>query len=109
MSNAASPTSHPANLQSPTPNLQPPTSNLQPPRRYAINPFCVILLVPVVASVTKGSDQLTLITRGAFVSACSVFLLCLGAHYWNAVGFVLLLSVGEAIYSPKVWTPWYLV
>ena len=70
---------------------------------YAINPFCIILLVPVVASLTKHRNVVSCVISGAFVSAASPFFLCLGAHYWNAVLFVLVLSVGEAVYSPKVY------
>eukprot|EP00300_Choanocystis_sp_HF-7_P042714 c9421_g1_i1.p1 GENE.c9421_g1_i1~~c9421_g1_i1.p1 ORF type:complete len:499 (-),score=121.94 c9421_g1_i1:84-1580(-) len=69
---------------------------------YAINPFLVIVLVPVVASYSKDVNALLVITIGAWLSAVSVFLLV-----WKsiiaAILFVVLLSVGESIWSPRLY------
>lgn len=40
---------------------------------------------------------------GSFVSAGSVFFLCLGASYLTSILFVVTLSLGEAVYSPRVY------
>ena len=38
------------------------------------------------------------------MSAASGFILVIGAHYWTAIAFVTVLSLGEAIWSPSVYT-----
>mgnify|MGYP003876591745 CR=1 FL=1 len=40
---------------------------------------------------------------GSVVAAGSAFVLCVGASYPSAIVFVVLLSIGEAIYSPAVF------
>jgi hypothetical protein len=42
-----------------------------------------------------------MILYGSVVSASSVFFLCIGPYYWSTALFVIFLSLGEAVYSPK--------
>lgn len=70
---------------------------------YAINPLLVITLVPLIGMLSKQVDSFRMILYGSFLSGSSVFLLCLGPHYTNIAGFLIVLSIGEAIYSPRVY------
>lgn len=70
---------------------------------YAINPAMVILLVPIISAYSRGIHPFKLIVRGSFVTAASPFLLVLGANYFTAIMFVVVLSAGEVIYSPPVY------
>eukprot|EP00180_Rhodochaete_pulchella_P001843 Plantae.Rhodophyta-Rhodochaete_pulchella.ctg2770.p1 GENE.Plantae.Rhodophyta-Rhodochaete_pulchella.ctg2770~~Plantae.Rhodophyta-Rhodochaete_pulchella.ctg2770.p1 ORF type:complete len:475 (-),score=49.35 Plantae.Rhodophyta-Rhodochaete_pulchella.ctg2770:60-1301(-) len=70
---------------------------------YAINPFLIIFLVPVVGLMTKGIRSFDMILYGSFVSGASPFWVCLGNHYWAVALFMVTLSLGEAVYSPRVY------
>eukprot|EP00299_Pterocystis_sp_00344_P010506 c4705_g1_i1.p1 GENE.c4705_g1_i1~~c4705_g1_i1.p1 ORF type:complete len:499 (-),score=76.38 c4705_g1_i1:854-2350(-) len=69
---------------------------------YAINPFLIIILVPIVSAYTKKINPLPVITVGAWISSLSLFVLV-----WQdmaaAIIFVVVLSVGEAIWSPRLY------
>lgn len=70
---------------------------------YSINPFVVIWLVPLVALVTRHIDSFTMILVGSFISALSPFWITVGEQYWAVILFMITLSVGEAVYSPRVY------
>ena len=70
---------------------------------YAINPAIVILLVPVMTAVTARMKGYNVIMWGSFLAAGSVFFLGLGESIWMIVAFQVALSIGEAIYSPRVY------
>jgi len=69
----------------------------------AINPLCVVCLVPLLSSVTAHIPSLRMILLGATISAMSPFFLACGHTYLNAVGFVTMLSLGEACWSPRLY------
>jgi POT family proton-dependent oligopeptide transporter len=70
---------------------------------YAINPALIIVLVPLVSAYTRHVPPLTMIKWGAAVAAASPFCLALSSSVGAAVGFVVLLSIGEACYSPRFY------
>ncbi|GJQ15327.1 hypothetical protein GpartN1_g7118.t1 [Galdieria partita] len=70
---------------------------------YAINPFLVIILVPLIGMLSKGMDSFPMILYGSFLSGGSVFILCIGPYYICIASFLIVLSIGEAIYSPRVY------
>lgn len=70
---------------------------------YAINPAIVIILVPVVTAITSKMNAYKVILFGSFIAAGSVFFLGLGESIVYIVLFQVVLSIGEAIYSPRVY------
>lgn len=70
---------------------------------YAINPFLIIFLVPVIGLLTRKIDSFSMILAGSFVSAVSPFWLCVKQSYASVVLFMATLSIGEAVYSPRVY------
>lgn len=70
---------------------------------YAINPFLIIFLVPVIGLLTRKIDSFPMIVAGSFVSAVSPFWLCVKQSYVSVVLFMVTLSIGEAVYSPRVY------
>eukprot|EP00562_Extubocellulus_spinifer_P035344 CAMPEP_0178689216 /NCGR_PEP_ID=MMETSP0699-20121125/5418_1 /TAXON_ID=265572 /ORGANISM="Extubocellulus spinifer, Strain CCMP396" /LENGTH=557 /DNA_ID=CAMNT_0020334261 /DNA_START=167 /DNA_END=1841 /DNA_ORIENTATION=+ len=70
---------------------------------YAINPALIIILVPLVTAATTTVEPLVMIHYGAYVSALSVFFLVMSTSIWACVLFVSVLSVGEAIWSPRLY------
>ncbi|PSC67761.1 MFS general substrate transporter [Micractinium conductrix] len=70
---------------------------------YSINPAMIVLLVPVVGAMTTDLPHFDMIHYGGWVSALSPFLIVAFNTEWSTAAFVALLSLGEAIWSPR----WY--
>ncbi|MHC4064032.1 MAG: MFS transporter, partial [Planctomycetota bacterium] len=70
---------------------------------YAINPAIVIVLVPVMTAITSRMNAYKVILYGSFIAAGSVFFMGLGESIVYIVLFQVVLSIGEAIYSPRVY------
>lgn len=70
-----------------------------------INPIVTMLATPVVTGLLLSYQvryDRTLIF-GAFVSGISIFCLSIWESFSGAVMFVMVLSIGEAIWSPKLY------
>ncbi|KAK9797081.1 hypothetical protein WJX73_005081 [Symbiochloris irregularis] len=70
---------------------------------YSINPAMIILLVPLVGALTTSYSHYDMIHLGGYLSALSPFWMAGFATVWAPVLFVVQLSLGEAIWSPR----WY--
>jgi dipeptide/tripeptide permease len=72
-------------------------------RLYSINPLIIVFLVPVMTAITGRMRAYTVILVGSFVSAASVFFLGLGESIALIVLYQITLSLGEALYSPRLY------
>eukprot|EP00580_Thalassiosira_gravida_P001210 CAMPEP_0201599428 /NCGR_PEP_ID=MMETSP0492-20130828/880_1 /ASSEMBLY_ACC=CAM_ASM_000837 /TAXON_ID=420259 /ORGANISM="Thalassiosira gravida, Strain GMp14c1" /LENGTH=531 /DNA_ID=CAMNT_0048061997 /DNA_START=185 /DNA_END=1780 /DNA_ORIENTATION=- len=72
-------------------------------RVYTINPAIIIVLVPIIQAATTAVDPLLMIHRGTYISALSVFFLAISTSLPSCVLFVTMLSIGEAIWSPRLY------
>lgn len=70
---------------------------------YSINPFIIMWLTPVIAALTTKSPHYDMIKYGGYVSAASPFFLAMATETWAVVLFVVFLSLGEAVWSPRVY------
>jgi len=70
---------------------------------YAINPLFIITLVPIVGLLTKNIASYPMIMYGSFVAGASPFWICIGNYLWAVILFIVTLSVGEAVFSPRVY------
>ena len=70
---------------------------------YSINPALIIILVPIVTAATTHVDPLIMIHHGSYISTASVFFLVASTSIPACVLFVMFLSVGEAIWSPRLY------
>ena len=70
---------------------------------YAINPFMIILLTPLVAGLTKDYDHFDMIKWGGYLSALSPFFPALSTSIWASCMMNITLSLGEAIWSPRLY------
>jgi MFS family permease len=70
---------------------------------YSINPLLIILLVPLVAAATTSYAHFDMIKWGGYVTALAPFSLALASSIPACVGMVVLLSLGEAIWSPRTY------
>ncbi len=69
----------------------------------AINPILIIVLVPVATALTRHRSAFNVIVLGAIVSALSPFVLILGPAYATILGMIVLLSIGECLWSPRLY------
>ena len=100
-------------------------------RLWGINSVLIIFLVPIVGALTQKSSAYRMVTLGAAMSAGSVFILALPGAWFQGIAdgtlghwighrylglqgdvspwyvmiflYVVVLSVGEAFYSPRVY------
>jgi len=100
-------------------------------RLWGINSALIIILVPIVGALTQKSSAYRMVTLGSIISAVSVIFMTLPTTWFQGMAdstlvrwtahaylglsgsvnpwyvmiflFVLLLSVGEAVYSPRVY------
>ena len=100
-------------------------------RLWSVNAILIVLLVPVVGALTQRISAYRMVTLGSLISAVSVFVMALPpawfrsladglpghllAHVWLGVPgavnpyymmiflYVVLLSIGESLWSPRVY------
>jgi POT family proton-dependent oligopeptide transporter len=70
---------------------------------YSINPLLIIILVPIVTAATSDVDPLVMIHHGCYISAASVFALAISTSIPSCIIFVTMLSIGEAVWSPRLY------
>ena len=70
---------------------------------YSINPALIIIMVPIISAATTTMDPLAMIHFGTYISAASVFFLVASTSVWATICFVTVLSIGEAIWSPRLY------
>lgn len=70
---------------------------------WSINPAMVILLTPIATIFTKKLSAFWCIVVGGFVSTSSVFFLVGSSAMWAQIAFVAMLSVGECLWSPRLY------
>lgn len=69
----------------------------------AINPFLIVILIPIFAPLAYQFSAYSQITFGALVTSLSPFFLALDNQMWSAIMFVVILSIGEALWSPRLY------
>jgi dipeptide/tripeptide permease len=61
----------------------------------------ILFLAPLGTALTRKKKPLDVLLVGAFISALSPFVLCFGSGFAFQIGMILLLTVGEALWSPR--------
>ena len=57
----------------------------------------------MISAMTAYIDSMVMIHVGIYVAACSVFFLALSTTIWSSSTFLVLLSVGEVIWTPRLY------
>jgi dipeptide/tripeptide permease len=70
---------------------------------WSINPLMIIALTPVVTALTRHRSAYSVIVWGAFITTASVFFLALSTTVTASVLFIVTLSLGEALWSPRLY------
>lgn len=70
---------------------------------WAINSVLILVLVPLGAILTRHRRPFDVLLAGAFVSSLSPFVLCFGSSMPYQIGMILVLTLGEALWSPRLY------
>ena len=70
---------------------------------FSINPAMIIVLTPMMAAFTRTHAHYDMIKYGGYISALSPLFLVGSNSIWASVMFVFTLSLGEAVWSPRVY------
>jgi proton-dependent oligopeptide transporter, POT family len=65
------------------------------------NPILIFILVPMVAAITQKRKVYNMMIAGTAVMAAPTFLLALGPSFWTLLGYLVLMTVGEAMWQPR--------
>lgn len=66
-----------------------------------INPVLIFILAPLVAGLTAKANVYKMMIYGTFVMALPTFLLALGTNVYLFLSYVLITSIGEAMWQPR--------
>jgi len=72
-------------------------------RVWALNSLLILFLTPLATVVTRRMRTLDAIIVGTFITAASPFLLCFGSSLPWQLAMVVTLTVGEAVWSPRMF------
>jgi MFS family permease len=65
------------------------------------NPIMIFILVPIVAALTLKRNVYNMMIAGTAVMAAPTFLLALGPSPWTLLGYLVFMTVGEAMWQPR--------
>ena len=65
------------------------------------NPLLIFVLLPIVTALTHKKKMYNMMILGTFIMAAPTFLLALGANIWTLSGYIIIMTVGEAMWQPR--------
>jgi POT family proton-dependent oligopeptide transporter len=66
-----------------------------------LNPILIFILVPIIAAATQKWRVYDTMILGTFVMAAPAFLNAVGPYPWALFGYIVIMTVGEAIWQPR--------
>jgi proton-dependent oligopeptide transporter, POT family len=69
----------------------------------SMNPLVILFGVPILTALTKRFHVLSMMIVGSLVSAASTFLLASGPSTLMLVGYFVIFSIGEALWSSRFY------
>ncbi len=70
---------------------------------WSLNSFLILFLAPLGTAITRTRKPFNVLLFGAFISSLSPFVLCFGSAMPFQITMVVLLTVGEALWSPRLY------
>ena len=70
---------------------------------WSINPAMIIALTPFATAITRRYRPYPVITIGALITALSVFAMAFSTTVTASVVFIVTLSIGEMLWSPRLY------
>jgi len=65
------------------------------------NPILIFIAVPLIAAATQKAKVYNMMVYGTFIMAAPAFLLVLGPHWWTLAAYIMIMTVGEAMWQPR--------
>ena len=66
-----------------------------------INPVLIFILAPIVAGLTAKADVYKMMIYGTIIMSVPTFLLVIGPNVYLFLLFVLIMTIGEAMWQPR--------
>ena len=66
-----------------------------------LNPILIFILAPLVAGLTSRVNVYTMMIIGTLVMALPTFFLVIGPHMVPFLAYIVLMSIGEAMWQPR--------
>jgi MFS family permease len=66
-----------------------------------LNPILIFILTPMVTALTSKKDTYNMMIIGTFVMAAPTFILALGPNFYTLMGYLVLMTLGEAMWQPR--------
>jgi proton-dependent oligopeptide transporter, POT family len=66
-----------------------------------VNPGIIFFGVPLLTALTRRTNVYTMMVTGTLVSAVPTFLLCFGPHFSSLIVYLVVFSIGEALWSAR--------
>ena len=70
---------------------------------WSLNSLGILFLAPLATALTRRLPIFPVLLVGAAISAASPFILCFGSGLWIQVAMIAVLTVGEALWSPRLY------
>jgi POT family proton-dependent oligopeptide transporter len=65
------------------------------------NPLLIFILTPIVTALTVKKDTYRMMIIGTLIMAAPTFILAIGPTIWAVFGYLLIMTVGEAMWQPR--------
>ncbi len=65
------------------------------------NPILIFILTPIIAALTLKKKVYDMMIWGTFIMAAPAFLLAIGPTWWTLYLYLIIMTVGEAMWSPR--------
>ena len=66
-----------------------------------INPILIFIFAPIIAAMTIKANVYKMMIAGTFIMAVPTFLLVLGPNLYLLLLYILLMTIGEAMWQPR--------
>ncbi len=66
-----------------------------------LNPILIFILTPIVTALTIKKDTYNMMIIGTFIMAAPTFILALGPNFYTLMGYLLVMTIGEAMWQPR--------
>ncbi len=65
------------------------------------NPILIFFAVPIIAALTRNKPVYLMMILGTAIMAAPAFLLAIGPHWWTLFPYILIMTIGEAMWQPR--------
>lgn len=65
------------------------------------NPLLIFVAVPIITALTQKAKVYNMMIIGTLVMAAPAFILCVGPKPWALVCYLLIMTIGEAMWQPR--------